>query len=89
MERYEIELYEHAEYKWGSEKLRLAFFEEIGEAMTALSHLDRGRCKPVDVVNEMIDVIMMAEQMIIVYGDDIDYESIKIKALKKLESKLR
>lgn len=82
------ELYQKAVHVWGVQAQTMMFVEEVGEALTALSHHKRGRCDASHVVEEMVDTVMMAEQMAMIYGTLEEYQEIRSKKLARLDERL-
>lgn len=75
-------------YGWDAQ--REMFFEEVGEALNALAKFGRGRATELDILEELADVVIMAEQLAIHYGWEsyIDYRRYKIERLaERLEKK--
>lgn len=75
---------------YGWEAQREMFIEEVGEALNALAKYKRGRTTELDILEELADVVIMAEQAAIHYGWDsyIDYRRYKIERLaERLEKK--
>lgn len=55
--------------KWGNEAQVNQAIEEMGELIVALNHYRRGRAKRTQVQEEIADVMIMAEQLAIIFGD--------------------
>lgn len=82
-----IAIYEHALEKWGSSPQILMTFEECSELMNALCKYNRGRCEESDVITEIADVMIMAEQMAVVFGIDAVRKE-KDRKLERLKERL-
>ena len=80
--------YRDAARVWGNGAQRLMFVEEAGEALTALSRYERGRCYADEVVEEMADVVIMAEQVALMYGTSDQYQLIRNRKLNRLIERL-
>lgn len=61
---------------WGDELQKSLFHEEIGEVLTAISHEKRGRCGKDAVLEELVDLQIMLNQMVILYGTDQESQDI-------------
>lgn len=61
---------------WGDELQKSLFHEEIGEVLTAISHEKRGRCGKSTVLEELVDLQIMLNQMVILYGTDEAFQNI-------------
>ncbi len=61
---------------WGEDSQKSLFHEEIGEVLTAMSHEKRGRCGKEAVLEELVDLQIMLNQMVIVYGTDQEFQEI-------------
>jgi NTP pyrophosphatase (non-canonical NTP hydrolase) len=83
------DIYRDATRIWGKDAQRLLFIEEVGEALTALSRYERGRCYAKDVVEEMVDVGIMAEQMALMYGTHDQYQETRNAKLDRLMKRLQ
>ena len=81
------EILSQAIHKYGVEKQENQCIEECAELTTALLHLRRGKCQPADVITEIADVIIMCEQMKLIYGTAIVDEEVKRK-VEKLKKNL-
>lgn len=55
--------------KWGNEAQVNQAIEEMGELIVALNHYRRGRAKRQQVQEEIADVMIMAEQLAMIFGD--------------------
>lgn len=82
-----IKLYKEALTKWGVEAQINMVYEEVGELITALSRIKRGRANHLDVLTELADVSIMIGQMATLMGYN-DFEEEKENKLKKLKEKL-
>ena len=68
--------YSNALECWGKEFQKSMFHEEIGEVMTAMSHEFRGRCAKSAVLEELVDLQIMLNQMVILYGPDEEFQDL-------------
>lgn len=68
--------YVNALKQWGEDSQKSQFHEEIGEVMTAISHEKRGRCDKTAVLEELVDLQIMLNQMVILYGTDKQFQDI-------------
>lgn len=62
-------------------------FEESAELIDALCKYRRGRCTAENVVTEIADVLIMAEQMAIIFGEDA-VEKEKKRKLNRLQVRI-
>lgn len=73
---------------WGNEKQKLQAVGEIGEFLTELGREGQGRSSHSQVIDEIADVMIMMNQMAMIYGEDDVRERIKIK-IEKVKTKLK
>lgn len=80
------DLYIQALEKFGNDAQISQLQEEMAELTIAINHFKRGRCDKSEVLNEIIDVIIMIEQMVVMFGfteQEIELtESVKLQKLK-------
>ena len=81
------ELLKTAMEKWGYGAQELQCIEECSELTTAILHHSRNKCNDEDVITEIADVIIMCEQMRLLYGDKLVDAEIRRK-MKRLEERL-
>lgn len=62
-------------------------FEECAELTDALCKFRRGRCTEENVITEIADVLIMAEQMAIIFGEDA-VEKEKRRKLNRLQERI-
>lgn len=62
-------------------------FEECAELIDALCKYRRGRCTEENVITEIADVLIMAEQMSIIFGEDA-VEREKRRKLNRLQQRI-
>lgn len=73
-------LYRRAIAAWGTAAQLDMLHEEVGELLTAIGHLKRGRATVADVAGEIADVRIMLEQLTVildcaaVVDERIDYK---------------
>lgn len=72
---------------YGVEAQKRMLVEEMGELLTAMARIPRGRATKKDVITELADVSIMIQQMALVYGRDEFEKEVKRK-IKKLQEKL-
>jgi len=84
-----VNLYWKAIDMWGNNAQMKMFVEEVGEALVAISHCARGRIDDKSVVEEMVDVAIMAEQMALIYGTVEQYNTIREYKLRRLSDRLQ
>lgn len=73
----------------GMEKQIQHFHEEIGELMTSISHLRRGRCDTDQLIVELVDARMMIDAIQEAFGVDPDrYEEIENQQWAKFKSQM-
>lgn len=80
----ERHIYQQALDKWGIEAQVMMAIEECAELITALCHLYRGR--RTNIIEEIADVIIMIEQLSLIFGEEeIDKaKQIKLARLKEM-----
>ena len=83
-----IEIYDKALKQWGVEPQVRMVFEECSELMNALSKTYRGRATKKDVITELVDVVVMCEQMAVLFGYE-DFEKEMERKLSKFQEKLK
>lgn len=81
------ELYERAIKDWGPDAQVKMMFEEMGELAVAVARFDRGRASIEDVITEIVDVTIMAEQMGLIFGKEKTDKEFERK-LNRLKEKL-
>lgn len=81
MTKEEYEVYSNALSKWGAKSQIDMLFEEMAELQNAICKFGRKRNTLQDVVTEIADVQIMAEQMAILFGMD----NVKEEKKRKLE----
>lgn len=82
------EIYRKALETYGYHKQRLMVVEECGELLTALARADRGRANVADIITELADVSIMAEQMAEFFGWEKFLDEKKRK-LERLNQRLQ
>lgn len=82
-----INLFKQALEQWGVHPQVNMVFEECSELINALSKCYRGRATKEDVITELVDVVVMAEQMAVLFGYE-DYEKEMERKLLKFQEKL-
>lgn len=81
-------LYRSALEKWGVQSQINQLYEEIGELLTAIVHLDRGRITVDGLAEEIADVELCLEQLKDIHKISEAVESWKEKKLKRLAERL-
>ena len=76
-----IEVAKKAISIWGEDSQIRHLHEEVGELIVAINHFKRGRVSKEAVQEEIADVILMAYEMAVIFGDK--------GVRKQLKSKLR
>jgi NTP pyrophosphatase (non-canonical NTP hydrolase) len=66
------EVYKMALEKWGLKAQVGMFIEEVGEALTAINHFERGRIPIEELIEEFVDVFLMANQMRYIHKETFD-----------------
>jgi NTP pyrophosphatase (non-canonical NTP hydrolase) len=84
-EKYE--LYKQAITKFGKENQICMAVEEVGELLSAINKFKRGRATEHDVITEIADVIIMAEQLSIIWGSG-NVEAEKERKLLRLKERV-
>ena len=82
-----LKIYKTALSKYGEEAQLNMLYEEMGELLTAIARLKRGRANHFDVMTELADVSIMVEQMATLMSFD-DFETEKDRKLNRLKEKL-
>lgn len=80
--------------EYGVESQKMMAIEECSELINALSKERRGRTNNQDVITEIADVMIMCEQLSVIYGRDkvereINYKTARLKQrlLNNIEKK--
>ena len=81
-------IYVLAVTRWGSHVQKMMFFEEVGEAMQAISHYERGRCDSDRVLHELADVQILINQMVLIHGSSHMFSEIYEEKVEKLRGLL-
>lgn len=66
---FEKELLERALEAWGRDAQEVHAIEELSELTTALTQHVRGRADDDEVVDEIADVLIVANQLALIYGE--------------------
>jgi NTP pyrophosphatase (non-canonical NTP hydrolase) len=66
------EVFKRALEQWGSKAQIGMCIEEMGEALTAINHYDRGRIGIEKLVEEFVDVYIMMSQMRFIHQELFD-----------------
>lgn len=82
-----FELYQRAIKNWGITAQMDMMIEECSELIGAIEKFRRGRVGVEEVVTEIADVEIMAEQMRLVFGFDYVVEE-KARKLQRLQERL-
>lgn len=75
-------------FTFGPEKQKMMAVEECSELINALAKEQRGRVKDQDVITEIADVMIMMEQLAVLYGQGL-VEAEKARKLDRLEERIR
>jgi len=81
------DIYRTAISKWGDAAQINMAYEECGELITALARYMRGRATAEEVLTEVADVSIMAEQMAVLFGKE-KFEEEKERKLQRLKERL-
>lgn len=73
--------------KWGNVPQMLMAVEEGAELSQALLHFIRGRVSKLEVAEEIADVMIMAQQMRMIFGQDLVDQAVAQK-MARLEERL-
>ena len=78
------EVFSGALEQWGLKAQIGMCIEEMGEALTAINHYDRGRIGVEELVEEFVDVYIMMSQMRFIHQELFDtiFEQ-KVKRIRK------
>lgn len=76
-----IELYSYVLSRYGFDNQERMLMEEVGELFSALGKFHRNRIQIPDVITEIADVLIMTEQMAVIFG----YEEVMKEKERKLE----
>lgn len=82
------EIIRTAVFTFGPEKQKMMDMEECSELINALAKEKRGRVKDDDVITEIADVMIMMEQLAVLYGRGL-VEAEKSRKLERLEGRIR
>lgn len=81
------DIYKKAITKWGDVAQINMVYEECGELVTALARYMRGRATEDEVITEVADVSIMAEQLAVLFGKE-KFNEEKERKLKRLKERL-
>lgn len=73
---------------FGAESQKAMAIKECAELINALSKEKRGRVRDEDVITEIADVMIMMEQLAVIYGRGL-VEAEKSRKLERLEGRIR
>lgn len=82
------DLYKQTIQRWGKEWQIDMFHEEVGELLSALNKYKRGRVHSNEVVTEIADVQIMAEQLAEMFGSVAVYNE-KLRKLDRLARRVQ
>ena len=82
------DLYRQTIQRWGKEGQIDMFHEEVGELLSALNKYKRGRVPAKDVITEIADVQIMAEQLAEMFGSVAVYNE-KLRKLDRLARRVQ
>jgi len=86
---YDSEIvYHEALELWGKELQLNMVFEELGELISTLSRVIRGRTEPDKLAEEIADAEIMLEQLKIIYNNDKEVEDAKIRKIHRLRKRI-
>lgn len=85
-EKLNKEVFKAALDQWGEKAQIGMFIEEVGEALTAINHYDRGRIPLEELVGEFVDVFIMVSQMR--YMNEYLFDVILEKKVNRIRKKL-
>lgn len=74
--------------KWGNEAQYDQMIEECAELIAVLKHFKRGKVTESEVIDELADVVLMAHQLMFMFGEESVYRAID-KKLDKLRGLLQ
>ena len=83
------ELYQKALDLWGKDLQLNMVFEEVGELISKLSRVIRGRIKPNDLAEEIADVEIMLEQLKFIFNLEEEVFDLKMSKLLRLGERIR
>ena len=86
-EKERIELYRKVLETWGVPNQVMMVMEETGEMLNALGKRHRNRATPMEIITELADVVILMEQMAVLYGWET-YKAEKERKLERLKKKL-
>lgn len=81
-------LYKAAIEAWGVDAQQWVAVEELGELLTALSQMRRGRIRPEDVADEIADATIMLEQLQLMLGVEKLTQQCVERKLQRLQRRL-
>lgn len=82
------DLYRQTIQRWGTEGQIDMFHEEVGELLSALNKYKRGRVPANDVITEIADVQIMAEQLAEMFGG-VAVQNEKLRKLDRLARRVQ
>jgi len=80
------EVFKQAMEQWGLKAQIGMCIEEMGEALTAINHYDRGRIPIEDMIEEFVDVFIMMNQMRYIHKQIFD--NIFDKKIQRIRKRL-
>jgi NTP pyrophosphatase (non-canonical NTP hydrolase) len=83
-----IDLYLRALYEWGADAQTLMVFEEMSELQKELCKYIRGRDNVENIADEIADVIIMLEQMMVLFACEQLVKERKEYKLERLKKRL-
>ena len=87
-EEARADLYRRAILAWGIDAQMDVMYEEIGELLTAIGHMKRGRATVRDVAGEIADVHIMLGQLAMILDCAAAVDERTAEKLARLESRL-
>jgi len=86
---YDFEIVYHKALElWGKDLQLNMVFEELGELISTLSRVIRGRMGPDKLAEEIADAEIMLEQLKIIYNNDKEVEDAKIRKIHRLKERI-
>ena len=80
-------IYETAIVKWGEHAQKMMAVGECGEFLSEIGREVQGRSSPEKMIDEIADVMIMMNQMAMLYGENEVKERIKVK-IDRVKTKL-
>ena len=73
---------------YGHKAQTMMFIEEVGEALQAISHQERGRCTKAHVLEELVDICVVIKSIQHIYGTTKEFDEIYKEKIDRLRQRM-